>query len=346
MLSTSELREKGRRNIVPRVSRVSLDLLQTFLLVLDRDGDAMAAARELKINQPSMSKRLGVLQHAGRGLRRPWLERVGKTWEITAEGRRVLPAVRDICARYERLTRFLDADAERRPAFAFGCGRQAVVDFVLRAVQRFHKEQPDQTFRIAQLRGEASVEGVANGSLDLAAVTHEEDQITAQARRELHIDALPLDPLVLVGHKGTAGQEAPPWAKAFARLPARGATPEALRGLPLILPEPDAGIRRQIDQVGRSAGVLGEWNVVLEIGGWQTILAYARAGLGVGVVTRSVFERQAEGLDCRPLDPRVFAPSRVRLICRRRSTSPEDLDLTPAAARFRDLLLQEGRSGS
>ncbi len=327
---------------MPRVSRVSLDLLETFLLVLDRDGDAMAAARELGINQPSMSKRLAVLQHAGRGLRRPWLERVGKTWAITAEGRRVLPAVRDICTRYERLTRFLDAASTRQPAFAFACGRQAAVDFVLRAVRRFHQEQPNQTFRIAQLRGEARIEGVANGSLDLAAVTHDEDRITAVARRELHIDALPMDPLVLVARKGAIqGDEAPSWSKAFAKLPARGASAEALRAFPLILPEPDADIRRQIDQVARTAGVLGDWHVVLEIGGWQAILAYARAGLGVGVVTRSAYERQTEDLECRPLDAKLFPPTRVRLICRRRSAAAEDLDLTPAAGRFRELLLDE-----
>jgi DNA-binding transcriptional LysR family regulator len=316
--------------------------LDTFLLVLDREGDAMAAARDLGINQPSMSKRLEVLQHAGRGLRRPWLERVGKTWTITAEGQRVLPAVRDICARYERLTNFLDAGANRQPAFTFACGQQAAVDFVLRAVRRFHREQPTQTFRIAQLRGEARIEGVASGSLDLAAVNHDEDRIAALARRELHIDAFPLDPLVLVGRTGNVeGEEAPPWSKAFARLPARGASAEALRALPLILPEPDADIRRQIDQAARTAGVLGEWNVVLEIGGWQAILAYARAGLGVGVVTRSAYERHAKDLECRPLDAKTFPPTRVRLICRRRSATAEDLDLSPAAARFRELLLDE-----
>lgn len=303
----------------------------------------MAAARELGINQPSMSKRLGVLQHAGRGLRRPWLERVGKTWTITSEGQRVLPAVRDICTRYARLRLFLDPGANRQPAFTFACGQQAAVGFVLRAVRRFHREQPNQTFRIAQLRGEARIEGVANGSLDLAAVTHDEDQISAVARRELHIDTLPADPLVLVGRKADADKDdSPPWSKAWVKIPARGASPEALRAFPLILPEPDADIRRQIDQAGRTAGVLGEWNVVLEIGGWQAILAYARAGLGVGVVTRSAYERQSADLDCRALDPRLFPPTRVRIICRRRSTSAEDLDLSPTAGRFRELLLEEG----
>src|SRR5436305_15117036 len=121
---------------MPRVSRLSLELFDTFLGVLDHDGDA-AAARELGINQPSMSKRLAVLQHAGRGLRRPWLVRVGKNWQPTDEGRRVLPAVRDLRARYERLTDFLDDRSPAPPAFTFGCGQQAAAGFVLRAARRF-----------------------------------------------------------------------------------------------------------------------------------------------------------------------------------------------------------------
>lgn len=330
---------------MPRVSRLSLELLDTFLRVLDHDGDAGAAARDLGINQPSMSKRLAVLQHAGRGLRRPWLERAGKHWRATEEGRRVLPAVRDIRARYERLTRFLDR-SPAPPAFTFACGQLAAIGFVLRATQRFYREQPGEVFRISQLGGAARIEGVANGSLDLAAVTHDEEAIAAVALRELHIDALPPDPLVLVAP--TNGQpvgKRPAWLGRFAKLSTRAVSADALRGLPLILPEPDSDIRRRIDLAARSASVLGEWSVLLEVGGWQTILAYVRAGLGVGVVTRSALVRHGEGLDSRPLDPKVFAPNRVRLVCRRRSAAADDLDLSAAAARFRTLLMEEATKG-
>jgi DNA-binding transcriptional LysR family regulator len=331
---------------MPRPSRLSLELLDTFLRVLDHDGDATAAARELGINQPSMSKRLAVLQHAGRGLRRPWLVRVGKNWQATDEGRRVLPAVRDIRSRYERLTHFLDDRGAAPPAFTFACGQQAVLGFVLRAAQRFHREQPALPFRISQLRGSARIEGVANGALDLAAVTHDEEMITVLARRELHVDALPPEPLVLAARTElTPGEERPAWLGKFVRLSGKGVAAEALRSLPLILPEPDADIRRRIDQAARAAGVLGEWDVLLEIGGWQTILAYVRAGLGVGVVTRTAFARHGAGLESRPLDARVFAPSRLRLICRRRSPAADDLDLSEPAARFRTLLLEEATAG-
>lgn len=327
---------------MPRTSRLSIELLQTFLCLLDHGGDVSAAAAELGINQPSMSKRLAFLQHPGRGVARPWVRRKGKTWGLTAEGQRVLPAVRDIVRRYERLSAFADDAGAGLPLFTFACGQQAVTGFVLRAVRRFHREQPGVAFRIAQRRGQARIEGVANGSLDLAAVTDREETITAVARCELHVDALPEEPLLLVARPEPGGDSA--WYPAFARLPPKGVPAEALRSFPLIVPEPDAGVRRALDAAAEAAGVLNELSVVLEVGGWQAILAYVREGLGVGVVTQIAFEQDSHGLEGRWLNRKTFPPQRVRLICRKRSAAPNDLDLSPPATRFRELLLEEGRS--
>ena len=329
---------------MPRSSQLSIELLQTFLCLLERDGDAMAAAAELGINQPSMSKRLAVLQHTGRGITRPWLKRDGKRWTATAEGLRVLPAVRDILARYDRLTAFSEDLGAGLPAFTFGCGQQAATGFVLRAARRFHREQPDVPFRISQLRGRARIEGVANGSLDFAAVTDREETITAVARGELHIDTLPEEPLVLVAAREMpGGGPMPAWHVAFTKLPPRGVSAEALPSFPLIVPEPDADVRRVLDAAAQQAGVLNELEAALEMGGWQAILAYVRVGLGVGMVTQTAFEQDPQGLEIRHLNRRAFPPTRLRLICRTRLTSPDELDLSPEAARFRELLLEEGR---
>jgi len=328
---------------MPRTSRLSIELLQTFLCLLDHGGDAAAAAAELGINQPSMSKRLAFLQHPGRGVERPWLQREGWTWGLTAEGQCVLPAVRDIVRRYECLSAFADDAGAGLPLFTFACGQQAATGFVLRAARRFHREQPGVAFRISQRRGQARIEGVANGSLGLAAVTDREETIAAVARCELHVDALPQEPLLLVAARPEPGGDSA-WYPAFARLPQKGVPAEALRSFPLIVPEPDAGVRRVIDAAAQAAGVLNELSVVLEVGGWQAILAYVREGLGVGVVTKTAFEQEPHGLEGRWLNRKTFPPQRVRLICRKRSAVPNDLDLSSPAARFRELLLEEGRS--
>ena len=63
---------------MPRPSRLSFELLETFVTVIEEEGDASRAASILDINQPSMSKRLAQLQNAGTSIRSPWLERRGK----------------------------------------------------------------------------------------------------------------------------------------------------------------------------------------------------------------------------------------------------------------------------
>jgi DNA-binding transcriptional LysR family regulator len=133
------------------------------------------------------------------------------------------------------------------------------------------------------------------------------------------------------------------WHATFTKLPPRGVSAEALPSFPLIVPEPDADIRRVLDAAAQQAGVLNELNIALEMGGWQAILAYVREGLGVGVVTQTAFEQDPHGLEIRHLNRKTFPPTRLRLICRTRLTAPDELDLSPPAARFRELLLEEGR---
>jgi hypothetical protein len=62
----------------------------------------------------------------------------------------------------------------------------------------FRKKHPDARPRISTPRGKARVEGVSNGSLDLAIVTHDEPSIVEIARRPLKIEPLVTCRLCLV----------------------------------------------------------------------------------------------------------------------------------------------------
>src|SRR5262245_47486575 len=132
---------------MPRPTSLSPELLQTFVVLVSHDGDAVAAATALGINQPSMSKRLAQLQHAGKVLRRPWLERRGRTWVLTDEGRRVLPSVEELVHRYDQLRQFADAAAPT--GLAVACGQDAAGGVVLAAVRRFRSAYPDHPVRVA-----------------------------------------------------------------------------------------------------------------------------------------------------------------------------------------------------
>src|SRR5262245_8676204 len=196
---------------MPRPVSLSPELLQTFVAVVGHDGDAVAAADELGINQPSMSKRLAQLQHAGRVLRRPWVERRGKTWVLTDEGRRVLPSVEELVHRYDQLRRF--ADSAVAPGLSVACGQEAAGGVGLAAVRRVRASHPDYPVRVSSPRGQARVEGVAGGLFELALVTHSANQIREIARRDLHVEDLYTDPLVLVAAPSA------PFAEAFGKLP-------------------------------------------------------------------------------------------------------------------------------
>ena len=319
---------------MPRASRLSFELLETFLSVVEEGGDASRAAARLGINQPSMSKRLSQLQGSGASIGSPWLERSGKTWGMTGEGRRVFPAVGEVVRRHRALAEF--ADGSRRAAVVvFGCGQEAATSYVQRALRRLRRERPGVRMRISTMRGRARIEGVANGFLDLATVTFGEVDIRAIARRPLHVDHLRDDPLVLVANpSGRSG-----WGEALGAIPDAPVSAESLAGFPLILPEPDAGVRAHIDRDLESAGMADRLEVAMEVGGWSTILAFVRDGIGVGVISRSACPDPARGLWVRPLDTSQFRPIRLHLICRRASAGHGGLDLAGDAARFRDHLI-------
>jgi DNA-binding transcriptional LysR family regulator len=82
-------------------------------------------------------------------------------------------------------------------------------------------------------------------------------------------------------------------------------------------------------------------NIVLEGGGWPTLLEYVKERLGVAVVTDTVARTSAlPGMIVRPLDPKLFPPLHLRLIARRKLGSPDQADLSPAARKFHDALIR------
>lgn len=312
---------------MPRGSHLSLDILETFVTLVRHGGEAAAAAEALQINQPSMSKRLAVLQHASRGVRHPWIVRQGKRWELTEEGRRALPAAVEIVRRYRTLTESLEIADAHSAELHFACGRHAAVGFVHDALVRLRVAQPELRVRVSTLRGRERIERVANGSLDLATVTHDEHQVLAIARRPLRVEPLFSDRLMLA-----IGRSAPRELRTrFAALPDNIAAAH-LADLPLILPEPDSGIRQQLDGVLRAAGVYDSLDILLEVGGWEAILKYLSSGLGIGITSESA-ARSVAGLTLKPLSPRLIKPTQVRLISR--LPVDDEHDLSEAAALLR-----------
>ena len=324
---------------MPRPKSLSLELLETFLRLVANEGDAATTARELNINQPSMSKRLRYFQHAGGLIEHPWLDRVGKTWQLTEEGGRVRAAVEEMVRLAGNLKSF--ANPERgRPELRFACGHTEVNTFVRQAVRRFREKHPGVHLRISTLRGVARIDGVANGLLDLAIVNHSKDAIAARARRKLYIepiDAGPSEGLALVCAKET------PWTRELEKLPRDHLPLDVLTRFPLVMPEPDAGVRQTLDAVLREKGLLRDLEIVVEIGGWSAILAYVRDGLGVALVSGAALV-DSKDLVVRYLNPRLLRLPKNKMICRSIDGQGKRPDLSPSAAAFLDAV--RGFSGS
>jgi DNA-binding transcriptional LysR family regulator len=330
---------------MPRPSRLSLELLETFVALAEHEGDATQAADQLGVNQPSVSKRLAAIRRlTSKRTGQPWLVRKGKRWRLTPEGQRVRVVVADMVRRYRQLERFVASGAEGKPVVAIACGQQAAHGFVRAAVEQFLRDKPECRVRLSTPRGRVRIEGVAGGQFDLAIVTDSPTTIRKVAGREMYIERLLDDHFVLAANPPARSDWGARWKTLSKGEPAPAAE---LLGLPFILPEPDASRRQQFDDwcyqaTGKTL------NVIVEVGGWQTILVFVASGLGVGLVPQSAVEvfqeRSHRKLSVRPLDPAEFPPDAMRLIARK-AHGKDEPDLTELGHRVVALLREADGTG-
>jgi DNA-binding transcriptional LysR family regulator len=335
------IRKEEESTAMPRPSRLSLELLETYVALAEHEGDASHAAEQLGVNQPSVSKRLAAIRRlTSQRTGQPWLVRKGKRWRLTSEGQRVRVVVTDMVRRYQQLERFVASGAQGKALVAIACGQQAAHGFVRIAVEQLLRANPDCRARLSTPRGRARIEGVAGGQLDLAIVTDSPTTIRKVARREMYIEGLFDDHFVLAANPPAKSE----WRRRWQELPQdRPVAASELLGLPFILPESDSSRREQLDDWCYRA-TQKTLNVILEVGGWQTILGFVESGLGAGLVPQSAVEsfqeRSPRKLTLRPLDPSEFPPDAVRIIARK-SHGKEEPDLTDLGKALLALLREQ-----
>jgi LysR family positive regulator for ilvC len=223
------------------IQHVPLDLMQTFVKIVDHEGDATAAAQDLGISQPSISRRLAALREiVGDSEDRPWLILKGKRWLLTPSGERVRGVIADLVRKYEQVEQFIAEIQSARPMLSIACGQTAASGFVRLAIEQLGEKNSDIRIRLSTPRGKLRIEGVAGGQFDLAIVTDDEATIREVAGIDLHIEPLQSDRFVVAANPISKSA----WVKAWEALPVRRPlTAKDLVDLPLILPEPDANRR-------------------------------------------------------------------------------------------------------
>lgn len=314
------------------------ELLRTFVTLIQCDGSVSRTAEALGINEASVSKRIKPLHSSGTGPRVGrllWLRKVGKTFFPTDEGTAMYDMAIDQLRRWELFTAI--ATTERLPLVTFACGQEAVTGFVRDAVKQFHTSTPNVMLRLSTQRGRDRILGVAGGQFDLAVVGHDPNSIQRLARRDLHIEDLFPDPLMLAcSQRGTGATQ-------FKQGGEGPVAPDEMRELPLILPEVDSGIRQELSRHLEKAGVSVLPGVRCEVGGWGVILQFVQDGLGIGLLPRSVIQRASSKLLSRPLDGKALPLRNTsRLIARPRSSG--GLELSEYGERFLNVLREVTQS--
>jgi LysR family nitrogen assimilation transcriptional regulator len=238
---------------------MSLDseALRDFIQVAEL-GSVSAAARQLHITQPALSRRIKLLEAE---LGEPLFVRTGRGVRVTEAGRLLEEQARPLVRQLDRLA---ERVAERRTRVA-GVVRCAMppsfgARFPADLVQNCHKLYPDVNLQVQVALSGGVHEGLADGSLDLGVVY--------QPIRDPSLEATELvrERLWLVGPRSARLDESSP-------LPFR----EAL-ALPMVLPARKHGLRALVE--GYAAREGRRLEVRAQVDGLHVLIELVRRGVG------------------------------------------------------------------
>lgn len=296
-------------------SPLSPELCRTFVLLMKHNGSVTKTAHELGINKASVSKQLRPLVYGTPPwFNRPWLAKVGKSFVLTDEGRAMLPTATEQADRWRQFVAF--ASAGSTPGLSVACGQESAGTIVLQAATAFRGRFPGVPLRITIARGRRRIEGLANGLFDLALVTHTPAVIRKIARRDVVIEPLGNDVLMLAcGAKSI-------WAAQFTATTGPITFAE-MKDWPMILPEADSPIRKQWDERMQRQDSPHIPRAEIEVGGWRVISGYVVAQFGVGLLPQSVIANAGTKLLSRPLAESLRPVNLLHLVRLPQSSSPD-----------------------
>jgi DNA-binding transcriptional LysR family regulator len=295
---------------------LTLHRLELFLAVLDHGGVGRAA-RARHISQPAVTEHLKGLE-AYFGV--PLFERSGRTLRPTAGARLLEP--------YARRTVGLVRSAERAAAqyrgleggsLTVGASTTPGTYLVPAALGRFHHLHPAVGLRLRIGDSREVEQWVVAGDTELGV-----------------IGEAPLGP-GLVGEPWVEDELVAIVARGHRLARRRTLPPAALASEPYIAREEGSSTRGVAERFLSNLGLA--LTPAMELGGTEALREAVAAGLGVAIVSRhAVLPRDRRIVALRIAGPRW---RRDLLIVRR-----EDAPLSPAATRFRDLLLGAGAAAT
>lgn len=285
--------------------------LRAFLAVVET-GSFNKAASMLYLSQSAVSRRIKTLEEQ---VGSPLLERTTRRVALTSVGRRLHPLLSQTVDDLEALILSMSETGPRQTGqVTIACVPTAAFYFLPQVIRQFTKEHPLIRLHIHDLSANEGLESVARGETEFGI------NVLGFSEADLRFTPLMQDPFVLACSRGhpLANKKTVTWPD--------------LVGYPLIGVSRHSGNRTILDNALSNEKVELNWHY--EVNHLSTSLGLVEAGLGV-----SVLPRLATPLGKHPLiatvpiiDPIV---TRSIGVVERRSGR-----LSPAAARFRDMLLE------
>jgi DNA-binding transcriptional LysR family regulator len=255
----------------------SLELLNTLLAFAER-GEVAAVAALIGLDPAVISRRLRELR-----LEYGLIVKQGRELVLTDKGRAALPAVRSMLRQHKQLTEWLKDRQAKPQALSIATGSFGARFYLPRALAQFQEQHPDWQVRVQIRRGRDRILGVADGTFDLAIVSHDATQIRAiLGAARVAPGALRSEPLAEHLLYLVAGKDTSFGAELARSLDGQMVPLSWLSAFPLVGLDPQSGIRRQLEAQVR--GKSRELCFRFEAGGWEAAKEYARHGLGVAVL--------------------------------------------------------------
>jgi DNA-binding transcriptional LysR family regulator len=224
-------------------------------------GSFLGAAERLDVAQPSLWRQVKALE-AELGV--PLFERSGRGVVITSAGSQLLPRTERLLAQADAI-RLLSSELAhgRAGVVTVACAYPHVPRFLAPLIGRFHETHPGINVAVHESSGLPPVEQVLSGDVDF---------VTGLPRSDDELSGHRLGDVRLV----VVTSDAHPW-RHRREIPA-----SELADVPVLIAGPGSLTRRLLEPPLREEGLV--LDIVQETGNATTLVALARAGLGVAVL--------------------------------------------------------------
>lgn len=253
--------------------------LRAFVAVAETRSFSAAAA-QLHLTQPAVSKRIAALEEA---FAARLFDRIGRTIDLTEAGRALLPRARRILAELDDSRRALaDLSGTIGGTLRLGTSHHIGLHRLPPTLRAFAARYPEVTLDLHFMDSEAACHAVEMGDLELAIVT-----LPPQARASLELRPVWDDPLVVV------------CAPDHPLAQRRRVQIADLAAHPAILPASSTYTRQIAERAFRDLGI--ELHSSLSTNYLETIRMLVSVGLGWSLLPQTMADRQLHVLPVRSL---------------------------------------------